>query len=493
MIGNSIVTPIQALWSRFQVSVVEKRTDLHTVWLGREALPDFVHESPVAMRFLDLLGPLSWAQLPERNLVRNWGQPTISNAAFLAACLVKLEEGRDSMGDLLLYLREHPALIWLLGFPLSHSSHHPFGFDPQASLPTERHMARLLRQTSHSTLQYLLNSSVQLLFQEFAKQTIPMEDLCISLDTKHILAWVKENNPKAYVENRFNKAQQPKGDPDCKLGCKRKHNKRLAQTDPPVTPTTNPLPADTLQIGEFYWGYGSGIVVVKVQDKGEFVLAEMTQPFDHSDLSYFFPLMTKTEQILGYKPRLGTFDAAFDAWYVYEYFHREEDPQAFAAVPFSEKGGYKTKGRKFDPQGLPLCSAGRSMPLLCTFTDRTSCLIEHERGKYGCPLFFPQPTGQSCPVQHKHANEKKKGCTAMMPTSIGARLRYTLDRDSQLYKDIYRQRTAVERINSQAFHLGIERPHLRNGDAITNLNTLIYTLINLRLFHRLRLIPNSTK
>jgi len=79
----------------------------------------------------------------------------------------------------------------------------------------------------------------------------------------------------------------------------------------------------------------------------------------------------------------------------------------------------------------------------------------------------------------------------MMPVSIGARLRYTLDRNSQIYKSMYRQRTAVERINSQAFQLGIERPHLRNGSAIANLNTLIYTLINLRLFHRLREQPCS--
>jgi hypothetical protein len=42
-----------------------------------------------------------------------------------------------------------------------------------------------------------------------------------------------------------------------------------------------------------------------------------------------------------------------------------------------------------------------------------------------------------------------------------------------------------ERINSQALALGIERPHIRNGCAITNINTLIYTLINLRLLHRL--------
>ncbi len=74
----------------------------------------------------------------------------------------------------------------------------------------------------------------------------------------------------------------------------------------------------------------------------------------------------------------------------------------------------------------------------------------------------------------------------MMPTSIGARLRYPLDRASQPYQDIYQQRTATARSNSQAKALGIERPHIRNGKAIANLNTLIYILINLRLLQRIR-------
>jgi hypothetical protein len=73
-----------------------------------------------------------------------------------------------------------------------------------------------------------------------------------------------------------------------------------------------------------------------------------------------------------------------------------------------------------------------------------------------------------------------------MPLSIGARLRYSLDRQSQAYKDVYKQRSATERINSQAVSLGIERPHFRNGNAIANLNTLTYALINLRLLQRLR-------
>ncbi len=74
----------------------------------------------------------------------------------------------------------------------------------------------------------------------------------------------------------------------------------------------------------------------------------------------------------------------------------------------------------------------------------------------------------------------------MMPTCIGARIRYQLDRDGEAYKNIYKQRTATERINAQAVALGIERPHLRNQCAIANRNTLIYILINLRFLQRIR-------
>ena len=74
----------------------------------------------------------------------------------------------------------------------------------------------------------------------------------------------------------------------------------------------------------------------------------------------------------------------------------------------------------------------------------------------------------------------------MMPTSIGARIRYQLDRESVEYKAIYKQRTANERINSQALELGIERPKLRRQSAIANQNTLIYVLINLRALQRLQ-------
>jgi hypothetical protein len=336
----------------------------------------------------------------------------------------------------------------------------------------------MLRHIPNARLQYLLDQTVHLIQAEFSE----VEDFgqAISLDTKHIVAWVKENNPKDYIQDRYDKTKQPAGDPDCRLGCKRRRNQRASSKEPPPTPRDNPRPPN-VSVGEFYWGYASGVVTTKVPGWGEFVLAELTLSFDQPDVAYFHPLMADAERRLGFRPRYGAFDAAFDAFYVYEYFYRENLPPdaAFAAIPFSRRGG---KRRKFDAEGLPLCEAGLAMPLKFTFICRTT-RFEHQRGRHACPLVFPEPTGKSCPIQHKNW---PKGCFTTLATSVGARIRYQLDRESDIYKEIYKQRTATERINSQAVALGIERPRIRNGQAIANQNTLIYVLINLRALHRVR-------
>jgi hypothetical protein len=443
-------------------------------------LPPFVRRCEVARRYLRLLGPLDWEHFPERDPHRPWPGPQPQpRAPYVAAFLVKLEEQKRYMSDLREFLVEHPALVWVLGFPLRPSDQFESGFDVKASLSSPRQFSRVLRNLPNASLQFLLDGTVQQLQAELPPDIVLGE--ADSLDTKHVIAWVKENNPKAYVKDRFDKDKQPAGDPDCRLGCKRKHNvgpeAGSSSQTPLPTPHTEAVPAATLKVGEYYWGYASGIVATKVPDWGEFVLAELTQPFDQSDDSYFFPLMRATERRLGRRPKFGALDMAYDAFYVYEFFRAAG---GFAAVSLSERGHIK---RQFDEAGRPLCPAGLAMPLKGTFICHTT-LIEHERGRYVCPLRFPQPTGQACPGADPHWDQG--GCLVTMPTSIGARIRYQLDRDSEAFKLIYKQRTASERINSQAVELGIERPKLRNGRAIANQNTLIYVLINLRAVHRVR-------
>lgn len=248
-----------------------KSASLHTYWCHMQDLPAFVRGSPTILRCLELIGPLDWDGFPERNVQRNWGQPTLPYTALVAAELIRLNEDLPSTKKLRRFLVEHSGFIWLLGGPLVPAPNHPPGFNAQASLPTQRHLNRLFRQLPNPALQFLLADSVRLILAELAARGgLPIE--CISLDTKHILAWVKENNPKDYVSDRFNKDKQPAGDPDCRLGCKRRHNRVTLSS----TPTRNPVPAKLVKAGEYYWGYGSGAVVAKVPDWGEFVIAEMT-------------------------------------------------------------------------------------------------------------------------------------------------------------------------------------------------------------------------
>lgn len=464
-------------------SWLSSRPPLSLLAQQESTLPLFVRESAVALKYLRLLGSINWERFPDRPDQRFYPDcPPLSYTAFAAAYLVKIDQHMLYISTLREYLIEHPPLAWVLGFPLIPSTAFSWGFDVEASLPTHRHLSHLLRFLPNTALQFLLDETVRLIQAELREENIVLGE-CVSLDTKHIVAWVKENNPKAYVTDRYDKTKQPTGDPDCRLGCKRRHNQATSREAPP-TPTHDGVPANTLSVGEFYWGYASGVIATKVPDWGEFVLAELTQPFDQSDVSYFFPLLADTERRLGYRPKFAAFDAAFDAFYVYERFHQEGQSweAGFAAVPFSERGGYKN--RQFTLDGLPLCAAGLPMPLKYTFKER-STLVAHECGRYTCPLRYPQPTGEICPLNHK--NWPKGGCTSTFPLSIGARLRYQIDRDSELYKSIYKQRTANERINSQAVEFGIEHPKLRNGPSIANHNTLTYVLINLHALQRIRL------
>jgi hypothetical protein len=466
------------------------RPTLSQLALPDAALPSFVRQNSLARKYLDLLGPLDWDHFPQRDPHRAWPGPQPQpRAPYVASFLVKIDQQIRYMSKLREFLVDHPAVVWILGFPLVPSSAYAWGFDLETSLSSSRQFSRVLRTLPNPALQFLLDGTVSLIGQELP-QDVLLEIVAlgdsVSGDTKHIIAWVKENNLKDYVKDRYDKTKQPNGDPDCRLGCKRKHNVGdLAPTETAAhsgtgslpTPTTDPVPAKNKKVGEYYWGYASGVIATKVPGWGEFVLAELTQPFDRSDVSFFFPLMADVERRLDRRPRFGAWDAGFDAFYVYQYF---EDAKGFAAVPFAPRGGIT---RQFDPNGLPFCPAGLAMPLKSTYICGTS-LVKHQRGRYACPLRFPQTCACSCPIAHK--NWEKGGCVVTMPTCHGARIRYQLDRDSPAYKEIYKQRTATERVNSQATELGIERPKLRNGQAITNHNSLIYVLINLRALQRIR-------
>ncbi len=437
-------------------------------------LPPMVQQCPLSMKYIQMLGQLDWENLPWRPRVAQPGPYPETPIPYIAALLVKEEQQIQGMEKLRQFLIAHPALTWVLGFELQRCQEMPGGVNVAASLPSAAHFSYVLRTLPNALLQFFLTDTVAQL-----RLSLPEESgfgQAVAIDTKHILAWVKENNPKAYIkEGRLDKTNQPAGDNDCKLGCKRRRN-----LPPEATPTKEGTPATGKGVGkgEYYWGYASGVVVTKVAGWGEFVLAEMTATFDKSDVTYFVPLMEQVEARLGFAPPFGTADAAYDAWYVYDYFDRAG---GFAAIPYVDR----TKGRlyQFDEHGLPLCAAQLAMPVKSTFIKQATS-VSHECARHMCPIRFSALPGEYCPIGHEKWDTG--GCQVTLPTNKGTRLRYQLDRHSQEYKALYKQRTAAERVFSQALALGIERPKVRNQQSITNQNSLIYLLINLRALLRVQ-------
>jgi len=385
------------------------------------------------------------------------GRPAHPQTAYLKAFLIRIREGFIYTSQLRRFLLNHPLLIIDLGFHLVLNPRLDYGFDPEHSLPGRFWLGEKLHSLDPDLLHDLLASTVTALQAE-----IPGLGETVAFDVKHIYAWVKENNPRVSLTERYDKTKRLAGDPECRLGVKRSTN----QEQPDGT---------TKEKKEYIWGYGSGVAAATTPDYGDIVLAEYTQPFNETDITYFRTLYEHTVLALGFFPTHLTGDAAFDAWYVYQ-------PAAMhggiAAVPLNGHGHHD--GSR-DHDGVPICANGLRM--LPTFH------FQHPNGyraqRFVCPLLFPQPTGQSC--EHEQFL-KGKGCVKDPNWEVGGLMRVTLDRDSPLYQVIYTQRTWCERINSQAKELGIERPKVRNRRSVANLNTLIYISINLKALQRAKKI-----
>jgi Transposase DDE domain len=415
-------------------------------------LAQMIEDDPVVADSRSFFSLFDWS-IVERGLDQrsSRGRPGHPMSAYIKAFLIRIKEGLVYTQQLRHYLIKHPLLVIELGFHLHLDPTAAYGFDVEHTLPSRYWLGEQLRQLDRALLGDLLAATVSAL-----KEEIPGLGEVVAFDVKHIYAWVKENNSRAYVTDRYDKTHIPAGDPDCKLGVKRSTNKELPD-------------GSTEEKKELLWGYGSGVAAATTPDYGDVVLAEYTQPFNEGDVTYFRPLYRQTVAALNQYPAHLAADAAYDAWYVYEAAVRHG---GIAAVPLN--GHTKTT---FEKDGVPLCPKGLRMHP----TFRYAHTNGYRAQRYRCPLLFPQATDQTC----DHEQFKKgKGCQKEINDEVGGRARVLMDRTSPLYKAVYAQRTSCERINSQAKELGIERPRVHNRRSVANLNTLIYLVINVRALQR---------
>ena len=438
----------------------------------QSTLTALLEHDPVVQDYRAFFALLDWS------LVEQWqarrsprGRPAHPESAYLKAFLVRIREGLLFTSQLRRFLLKHPLLVIELGFRLELAPEAPYGFLPEQTLPCEQWLREKLRTLDQALLQQLLHATVTALQAE-----IPGLGETVAFDVKHIYAWVKQNNERVYVKDRYDKTQRLAGDPDCRLGVKRSSNQGASlESGQPEPPSTHPKaqssnahtrnkpsnqdPPEKAQPSkekkEYIWGYGSGVAAATDPVYGDVVLAEYTLPFNEADVTYYRPLFQRTVVALNRFPTHVAADAAFDYWYVYE---TVAHGPGIAAIPLNSHGHEEVPR---DPDGTPRGFAGLRMHPTYPFQHTNGFRAQ----RFRCPLLFPTRTGQIC----EHAQfAKGRGCVKDPNWEKGGLMRALLDRTSPLYRAIYTQRTACERINSQAQALGIERPKVRNGHTVKN-------------------------
>lgn len=404
---------------------------------------------PVVQRYRRLFAYLDWRVIPERDPTKpragNLGHPC---AAYVKALLVKICEELPYVTDLRRFLVEHPLLVRDLGFRPVLDPTQPFGFDVDATVPTDRWLRHQQQTLDPALLTALLASTVHAV-----QSHVPDLGETIAVDVTHLYAWVAENNPTADVAHRFDPQRRVRGDPECRLGAKCRSNGTHAK------------------VKEYLWGYGWGVAAATHPVCGDVVLAELTQPFNHQDITVFHPVYAQACAHLGRTPTNVTTDAAFDAWHVYQTCAATG---GIAAIARNDRGSSPPR----TPDGRPICAQGLAMTPGREF--------RHEDGfraqDHHCPLLRPHRTGETCP----QAQFAKGGCHKYVNLEPGGRMRAELDRTSDAFQAVYRQRTCVERINSQAKARGLARPKVRRMAGVRRLSTLTAIVINLGVLDRLQ-------
>lgn len=424
----------------------------------QSVLTALLDHDPLVADYRAFFSLLDWSVVQQWEAHRSGlGRPAHPESAYLKAFLIRLREGMLYTTQLRRFLLRHPLLVIDLGFRLVLDPRAPYGFDVEATLPGEFWFREKLRHCDPALLQALLQATVRALQEE-----IPGLGETVAFDVKHIYAWVKENNERAYVPDRYDKTKRSAGDPDCRLGVKRSTNRELAD-------------GSREEKRELLWGYGTGVAVSTIAEYGTVVLAESTQPFNEGDITYFRPLYQQTVVALGHYPTHLTADGAYDAWYVYEAAARHG---GIAAVPLNQHS--KTPAARL-PDGTPRCPIGLPMHPTTQFNHTYG----YRAQRFQCPLLFPEQTGATC-THEQFA--KSKGCVKDVNWELGGIQRVTLNRDAPLFHILYNERTGCERVNARAKELGIERPRVRNGHSVANLNTLIYVIVNVRVLQKAKSI-----
>ena len=341
---------------------------------------------------------------------------------MISAFIVMKCEGFSRVSELVDYLNNNLLIA------------HYCGFDISKPLPSYWTFDRFLAKFPHDEFTNIMHSQVLFLAEKGLIDTS-----FIGLDSTPISSNTSQNNPKSFLTDKFNPANQPKAEQDCKLGVHTASNQ------------TNEKKF------EYYWGYKNHVLLNCISG---LPIHELTTTAEVADSTVALDILASTDSFLSVKDCTFLADKGYDVKEIYNkvasLYHGE------CIIPLNKRN---TKNTKLLPIGNPLCEAGLAMNCdgKCHDNNRT-------KQKFCCPFKL---SGQ-CPINHPKFNNgrKHRGCTKYI--TIPYDLRLSINRDSKYFKRTYSLRTECERYNSRFKSTGQERMWVRNQFSVTNLNTLAH-------------------
>jgi len=358
------------------------------------------------------------------------GRPPIARDALLRGLIYRNLRGINKLVELEFELRNNPSIA------------EPLGFNPLRKPPSDERFSDFLRSHPNGYFQSVREALVQALIHEGV-----ISGRGVGLDSCPIEAFVRENNLKTSMKDRYEKHHLPSGDRDARLG------------------VCAHFPGGFQKKIHYFWGYRNHII----NDLGsELPIVELTLQAHKDEKKVALSMLKKLHQDFPLPIEVVVGDANYDVEEILHYII--EEMKAEAMIPRNPRNTHNSpytvrKGQIYCQADLPMHRKGKMTTKGITYLQ------------YTCPLHWSKEfLGRYilCPAGHPKFL-KQKGCNVLirMTPSIRERINY----DTHRFKQIYNRRTSVERVFSRLLSISMQNPTVKGLRAVRNHCTIAHITV----------------
>jgi transposase len=374
-----------------------------------------------------------------KKLQQPTGRPSVSLKGICRLLIYKNLRSIKTLTELDTEVHNNPAIAYKCGFEKIPSRHRYEEF--LHNLPNE-----VLQQVYRAQIRTLIKLGV-------------ITGKFLSIDATPVIANVKENNPKVFVEGKFNKTKFPKNDPDARLGvmlvqnAPKKSDKKEQKSKQLELFPSKKLKNKQIQ---FFWGYRNYTIFDSLS---ELPVCEITKQTNVGECKMFIPCFGHLKKYFKFDTNGVLADAAYDTEYIRKFIRKKLKAKDF--IPINPRAAKQEI--KFTNHNTRVCIAGFEMYSWGRFKDRGRL-----RQKHVCPITHLKWFAKIfsfCPMNHpKFATG---GCYAYTRLDKSYR-QSALTSKSPYFKKIYKLQSGSERGFSRLLELYMQHPTVTGINAVSN-------------------------